>query len=179
MSISVAADLLERIRVGDRKFLAELRLIIERIAGRWKLPEWLSVEDVAQECLLKVMQNLEAGQFEGKSSFMTYVYAVARNTCIDHYRIAQAVELTGIEEVSLESSDPAPDAQLITCDERRIACQVLLALPRECRRLWRVIFFGRHNYKQAAEQLGLTEGTVKRKMWECRQMAREMAERLE
>jgi RNA polymerase sigma-70 factor (ECF subfamily) len=174
-----AAELLARIRANDRQFLAELRLIIERIARRWGLTAWMSVDDIVQECFLKLIQNLEGGKFEARSSFKTYVYAIARNTCIDHYKMAKTIESADGEPATPASPGDTPEEHVIKIDQRRIAYKVLLSLPKECRRLWRIIFFGSRNYRQAAELLGLSEGTVKRKMWVCRQIARRMVEQYE
>jgi RNA polymerase sigma factor (sigma-70 family) len=179
MGDTLCAELLDRIRSNDRRFLGELALVVERIAQRWALPAWMSVEDVAQDCLVKLIQNLERGKFAGQSSFKTYVYAIARNTCIDYCQLARAVELVDIEEVTVANPDSSPEKDIISAEERRVACKVLMSLPPECRRLWRAIFFGKRNYRQAAELLGLSEGTVKRRMWECRRIARKLVERLE
>jgi RNA polymerase sigma-70 factor (ECF subfamily) len=174
-----AAELLTRIRANDRQFLAELRLIIERIAQRWGLTAQTSLDDVVQDCFLKLIRNLESGKFEARSSFKTYVYAIARNTCIDHYKMAKTIESADGEPATMAGPGDTPEEHVIKIEQRRIASKVLLSLPKECRRLWRAIFFGRRNYRQAAELLGLSEGTVKRKMWECRQKARHMIEQYE
>jgi RNA polymerase sigma factor (sigma-70 family) len=107
------------------------------------------------------------------------VYAIVRNTCIDYYRLDAAMESVDAAAVELADPGPAPDAELLVRQERRLACRVLLALPRKCRQLWRMIFFGKLAYRDAAERLGVAEGSVKRQMWECRQIAQQLREDFE
>ena len=179
MTVSVAARLLEQIQSQDRQFLSELRTVVQRIARQWNWTESETAEDIAQDCLVKILDNLRKGKFEGRSSFKTYVYTIVRRTCIDYYRASRAAELTEVDNLPLIDPADSAETSIISREERRIAARVLLALPRDCRQLWRAIFFGRRNYRQAGELLGLKEGTVKRRMWECRQLAREKVAQLE
>jgi RNA polymerase sigma-70 factor (ECF subfamily) len=173
MGNSASAALLEKIRSEDREFVDDLRSIVLRIAHKWNWTDRESVDDIAQDCLLKIISNLQAGKFAGRSTLKTYVYTIVRRTCIDHYRSAKVVETTDVDKVTLIDPGQSPDEILMTKDTRRVAARVLMTLPADCRRLWRTIFFGKRNYRQAAEHLGLKEGTIKRRMWECRRLARE------
>ena len=179
MGTGASEVLLERIRREDREFVADLKSIVTRIAQKWNWTSRDSVDDIAQDCLLKIISNIKAGKFEGRSSLKTYVYTIVRRTCIDYYRSARSVETTDVEKVTLIDESDSADDKLIMEDNRRIAARVILTMPADCRKLWRAIFFGKRNYRQAAEYLGLKEGTVKRRMWECRQLAREKVEVLE
>jgi RNA polymerase sigma-70 factor (ECF subfamily) len=123
-----------------------------------------------------VVESLESGRFEGRSSFSTYVYTITRRTCIDYYRAARAAQTDDIDKMTLADPGCSQEEQLVSAERRRTAYLVLISLPRECRRLWRMVFFGKRNYRQVADKLGLSEGSVKRKMWQCRQWAREKVE---
>ena len=171
-----ATQVLDYISLNSNEFISELRRIVESILRKWGRSDPDSVHDIAQDCFIKITESLKAGKFKGESSFKTYIYAVARYTCVDYYKSRKASEHVDIEKVVVVDPSASGEDMLISQDERRVACRVLLNLPRECRRLWRAIFYGRRNYRQAADTLGLKEGTVKRKMWECRKLAREMAE---
>ena len=171
--------MIDLIHSRDREFITELKSIIEQIVRRWNWLDRDSVDDIAQDCFLKLYRNLEEGRFEGRSSFKTYIYIIVKRTCIDYYRADRTSRTTDLEKVDLADDTLSPDIALIRNEERSTAARVLMSLPRECRRLWRIIFFGKRNYRQAAEMLGLKEGTVKRKMWECRQNARELASSFE
>lgn len=173
---AIAELLLRRIREHDREFIADLRQIIERIARKWNWTDADSVDDIAQDCFIKLLESLSSGRFEGRSSFKTYVYTITRRTCIDYYKASRAAEMDDIEQVALQDPARSQEEQVLAAEQRRTAYLVLMSLPKDCRRLWRMIFFGKRNYRQAAEKLGLSEGSIKRKMWECRQLAREKVE---
>ncbi len=173
MTESAADQLLRRIREHDNELIAELRQIIDRIIRKFNWTGPVSAEDIAQDCFIKLMESLARGRFEGRSSFKTYVYTIVRRTCIDYYKSHRAAEMTDIDNITLVDPAISPEKAVISLEQRNIACRVLMALPKECRRMWRAVFFGRRNYKQVAEQLGVSEGTIKRRMWQCRQMAKE------
>lgn len=179
MEHPVANEILQRLQGRDTQFVTELQTIVQRIAQKWNWTEFQSVDDIAQDCMVKILTNLRAGKFEGRSSFKTYVYTIVRRTCIDYYRSARAVETADIEHVTLVDAGDTPEEKVLGEDRRRTAARVLLSLPRDCRRLWRTVFMGHRNYRQAADLLGLKEGTVKRRMWECRQLARDKVAILE
>jgi len=174
-----AESILARLEGADREFLAELRQIVSRVVAKFNWTDRESAADIAQDCFLKIITNLRAGKFEGRSSFKTYVYVIVRRTCIDYYRAATSVDVTPVESVTLVDQTLSPEERIIGKERRRIAARILMALPKECRRLWRSVFFGRKTYRQVADHLGVKEGTIKRRMWECRQMAREKMVALE
>jgi RNA polymerase sigma factor (sigma-70 family) len=76
------------------------------------------------------------------------------------------------------SSPPNPYAVVERGDERRQARQVLLSMPESCRALWRLVFVERLNYREIAATLAISPGTVKSRMWYCRQKAMTALERL-
>jgi len=178
MSLS-SQTYLDRLQSDRDKFLDELILIVRAIAARWNWTNMVSLDDIVQDCFLKLICNLEKGQFSGQSSFKTYVYAITRNTCIDYFRASKQHQAVDADEADLVDRSTSPEDRIIEAEDRQTASRVVRALSRECRRLWRVIFFGKRNYRQAAELLGLKEGTVKRKMWECRRQARGLVIELE
>jgi RNA polymerase sigma-70 factor (ECF subfamily) len=171
-----ADQLLRRIREHDHKLIAELRQIIDRIARKFNWTDSESADDIAQDCFIKLIESLTKGRFEGRSSFKTYIYTIVRRTCIDYYKSHKAAEMTDIDQVAVEDSACSQEDQVMAQQQRKTAYRVLMSLPKECRNLWRAVFYGKRNYRQVAEQLGLSEGTIKRRMWQCRQQAREKVE---
>lgn len=178
MSLS-SQTYLDRLQSDRDKFLDELILIIRAIAAKWNWTNMVSLDDIVQDCFLKLICNLEKGQFSGQSSFKTYVYAITRNTCIDYFRASKQYQSVDADKTDLIDQSVSADDRIVEAEDRRTASKVIRALSGECRRLWRAIFFGKRNYRQAADLLGLKEGTVKRKMWECRKQARQLVLELE
>ncbi len=172
-------DIWKRIQANDRELIDELRHVVERLVRRWQWGDREIVDDLSQDCFVKILENLRLGRFRAESSLKTYVYTIVRRTCIDHYRAHKAVEAADIDRIVLVDESPSAEQEVLDRDARRTAARVLLALPSECRRLWRLIFFKDMNYRQAGESMGLAEGTVKRKMWECRKFAMEELAKLD
>lgn len=174
-----AGDLWKRIQANDRELIDELRHIVEHLVRKWQWGDREVVDDLAQDCFVKILENLRDGHFRAESSLKTYVYTIVRRTCIDHYRARKAVDRTDIDKTILIDESPSVEQELMDRDARRIAARVLLSLPSECRRLWRLIFFKGKNYREAGEYMGLAEGTIKRKMWECRKRAMDELSKLD
>lgn len=171
MLTSPGNDLWQRIQANDRELIEELRNVVERLVRKWQWGGSEIVEDLAQDCFVKILENLRQGRFRAESSLKTYVYTIVRRTCIDHYRARKSVESTDIENVILVDGSPSAEEKILDREARSVAARVLLTLPAECRRLWRLVFFKSMNYREAGESMGLAEGTIKRKMWECRKQA--------
>jgi RNA polymerase sigma-70 factor (ECF subfamily) len=166
-------EILQALEIDSPGAAKEIKAIIDAIVRKWNWRNCENLDDMAQECMLRLLQNIRNGKFRGESSLKTFIYAIARNICIDYYKERKAFEAVDADTVELVDESLSAEDVLIHRDQRRVACRILLSLPDECRSLWRAIFFGKRNYKQAGELLRLSEGTVKRRMWECRQMARE------
>lgn len=91
---------------------------ISSLVGRM-LPIASESEEVTQEVFLQVYLSLP--RFEGRSSFYTWIYRVARNVALHHirassrrYRIApltEALEATLVRDASLATTNPERDAE--------------------------------------------------------------------
>ena len=59
--------------------------------------------DLCQEIFIKAFRAL--GKFENKSTFYTWIYQIAKNTCIDYSRRRTGrYDVTFVEEISLDDS---------------------------------------------------------------------------
>lgn len=171
MGSRVAANILKQIQSNDREFVGELHLLVQKLAYKFNFRDPQATDDLVQDCFVKILTNLQKGRFEGRSSFRTYVYTIVRRTCIDHWRSNRFVDSIDISQIPLVDSAPLADEKILQRQRRKVAARILLSLPGECRRLWRTIFYGKRNYRETASLLKMKEGTVKRKMWECRKKA--------
>lgn len=71
--------------------------------------------DMADEVFLKAWQNL-SGYRPGKTPFRGWLYRIAHNMVIDHYRSRQEVESLGDRD-DLVDQQPNPERQLIQQEE--------------------------------------------------------------
>src|ERR1700683_3153944 len=139
--------------VGDNqpfeRVLAEYRDRVFRLACSL-LGDEASAEDAAQEIFLKIWKALP--DFRGESSVSTWIYAIARNTCLTRRRAAGAHAT-----VPLDESIPAAVPAAAHADLRAAIGQ----LPAKYARVLVLFYLEDRSYQQVALALGLPMGTVK------------------
>lgn len=136
--------------------------------------EW---DDLRQEIRLRVYANISAGRFRGRSLLRTYVHRIARNTCIDLGRRAHRAR-----ERSEEAQTGAGGASLRGLESSLVAGdllgKLLEGLEEPDRRLLELVFVERLSYSETAAALGVSEGTVKSRVFRCRERLMEKRRKL-
>jgi RNA polymerase sigma-70 factor (ECF subfamily) len=84
--------------------------------------------DLAQEVFLKAFQNLES--FRGQSKFTTWLYAIARNHCMDALKSRAGTPIFA-GEAALERVQDVRAGELLSTMERRQAEEVVRQLMQE------------------------------------------------
>ena len=143
-------------------------------------------EDMAQEIFLKVYRSLL--QFERKSSFSTWLYAIATNHCLNHVesrrrrpRLQEMIRPGPTESnsdpVEARVADPAPggDQVLEQADLRRLIQEQILRLTPEHRAILVLRDIQGLAYEEIGGLLGLESGTVRSRLHRART---ELKERL-
>jgi RNA polymerase sigma factor (sigma-70 family) len=145
------------------------------------LPSWHfteDCEDIVSIVMLKLLANLQARKFRGESTFRTYVQRIARYTCIDQVRGQRVQRGIDPEELPLASPPKTPEQIELEQERRRLFFKIFRAVSPECQRLWRMICSDCLTYKQIGEQLKIPEGSVKRKVHECKNAAIALKDKL-
>lgn len=173
------SEILRRFEANDRQLISELTTLVIAICAKSKLPEHITPNDIAQEVLVCLFEKLRSNEFRGDSSVRTFVYRIAKNVCFTAYRDLKAAEYAAIDVDSLVDETAGADRELMAAETRLMAAKVMRMMSPKCRQLWRVMFWGRRNYRQAAEVLKVKEVTVRERMSRCRRQARELAVRIE
>lgn len=163
---------------GERETYVLVEKWIKQVTSLpiWHLTE--DPEDVAAIVLLKLFSNLKAGKFRGDSTFRTYVQRITRYTCIDQVRSQRVKREIDPEELPRPEVELDPEQSHLKEEERQIFLKIFRAINPECQRLWRMIFSECLNYKEIGQTIGLPEGSVKRKVHECKKVAIELREKL-
>jgi RNA polymerase sigma factor (sigma-70 family) len=163
---------------GDKATYKQVDRWISQVTNLsvWHFVE--AVEDINSIVHLKLFLNLKARHFRGESTFRTYVQRIARYTCIDQVRSQRVARQVDPEDLPTPSGSERPDIAHEAKEERQIFVKIFRAIGPECQKIWRMIFTDSLNYKEIGEKLHLPEGTVKRKVHECKQMAIELKEKL-
>lgn len=109
------AHLVERARSGDAEAFAKLYdAYVERVSRYvyFRVSEDCDVEDLVSQVFLKAWENVERYKL-GSSPFAAWLYTIARNLVIDHYRTKK--DTLPLEDVlSLPTDIELPDEQAQT-----------------------------------------------------------------
>lgn len=140
--------------------------VVRRYSGYWS-------EDVVQATMLHVVRKLP--DFEGRSSFQTWVFSIARNMAINHYwwenrrGVGRTDPLSGYDGVDVDLADPRDYiAHHIEAPELlRVALGAVDTLSPVLRETFRLYLRG-FDYIQIAEVCGIGVGTVKSRLSRAR-----------
>jgi len=134
----------------------------------WGLEEYSS--DIIQDVLLKVYDNLKENRFEGTASLKTYVYRIAKFTCIEYLRKHSSKRKRETRLVEMPNNHN-PESDMMNKEERKTLWRVYRLMSVECRQLWKMVFWESLSYLKIAERLGIKEGTVKSRFARCKEKA--------
>jgi RNA polymerase sigma-70 factor (ECF subfamily) len=124
-----------------------------------------AAEDATQEVFLKVFRSLAT--FDQRSSFSTWLYRVTRNVCLDMVRRTARQPLP-VDPVDLT---PIPVADFSDSVATRDAVEKAMhALSPEDRAALDAVTLFDLSYEQAAEALGIPQGTVKSRVFRARRL---------
>jgi len=117
-------------------------------------------EDLTSTVFEKALVNF--GKYsQEKASFSTWIFSIARNVVIDHYRVNRKRQAVSLEEVTAKSSDAvSPEEELERKDERERLHMCLAELSQEEREIIRLKFGAELNNRQIGKMLGLSESNV-------------------
>jgi len=172
------AVLVASARAGDPEAFAALvgryEVRIVRLV-RGMVPE-SDVEDVTQEAFLKAYRKI--GNFDGRSSFYTWLYRVTANTAMDwrkrerHRRHSPLPE--GPEgDDAVPSADAGPER---SASRRELADRIdaaIESLPEKYHEIVVLREVEGLSYEEIAERLGMSKGTVESRLFRARERLRE------
>jgi RNA polymerase sigma-70 factor (ECF subfamily) len=159
-----------------------LELLLGRYTDKIRACAWKMVgnadeiDDLTQETLLRLIRSLPS--FKARSTFATWVYQVAHNTCVDAYRrrARQPAQVVGLDadrhglepadELAAESTDP--EALFEDAIAECYVEQALRALPPDYARIATLRLIDGWSNEQIAAELGTSVDSVKGKLKRAR-----------
>jgi RNA polymerase sigma-70 factor (ECF subfamily) len=123
--------------------------------------------DIVDEAMFDVWRS--AGNFAGRSKPSTWIYSIARNKLISWLR--KTSEVTLEDESILDALiDPAatPAEELAMDDMQQQLLRLMDQLTEEHREVLKLTYFEDKSVKEVAELLGISENTVKTRMFYAR-----------
>jgi RNA polymerase sigma-70 factor (ECF subfamily) len=177
-------SLLQQAVAGDREALDELfkryRLVAFRVAHRL-LGNEADALDAVQEAFIKALLHLPS--FQGRSSFKTWFLRVVSNAALDLGRQRgrrEGVSLDGLPANYREEWEPRqhpnPSRDLERHDMRRKIQEALDQLPLAQRQTFVLHAEAELSYREVAETLGISIGTVMSRLYYARLRLRELLE---
>jgi RNA polymerase sigma-70 factor (ECF subfamily) len=134
-------------------------------------------DDLVQEAHLKAFANLS--QFAGRSSFATWLTAIALHGALAHvkkaaYRLTRNGALQSIDESEsyVAPAPKDPEQQVLDEESRRALRAAVAALPRHCRDV--VFMRGMKEFTtgETARQLGISPQSVKMRLHRAKTLLR-------
>ncbi|MCC7250966.1 sigma-70 family RNA polymerase sigma factor [Hyphomicrobium sp.] len=167
--------LIERIARGDREALKDIygrhHMRIYRFLVRMTGNEGMA-EDIMNEVFLAAWQG--ASRYEGRSAPLTWLLSIAHNKAASRMRKRQAA--TALLDAAADVADLAdtPDIVAQKEDKGRLIRQCMDALSSEHRTIVDLVYYQERSVAEAAEILGIPEGTVKTRMFHARKKLSEL-----
>jgi RNA polymerase sigma-70 factor (ECF subfamily) len=171
-------ELVGRIARGDAAALDELfvrhRQLAYRVAYRL-LGHEADALDAVQDGFVNALTHL--GRFRGQSSFKTWLLKIVSNAALDIGRVRQRRDTRFVaaptdEWPSLVEDETPPDAGLERADLRVLLANALARLPAAQRQTFVLHVDGELSYKEVAQALGISIGTVMSRLFYARQRLR-------
>ena len=159
--------LLRRAQSGDPEAFERLMEPLEQLVWRvcWHYTgNREAAEDCGQEAMIRIWRNL--ANYRGECALESWVYRIAANCCMDWLRKKKRDQSVSMETMVEQGFDPADDApgteaQVVAKDERQRLREAIALLPDDQREALILTQLEKVSYEEAAQALGVSEGTVK------------------
>jgi RNA polymerase sigma-70 factor (ECF subfamily) len=180
--------LIRAVQEGDTELFAELipthkGRIFATLLGILKNTE--DAKDLTQEVFLKAFRRIE--RFEFRSSFHTWLHRIAVNAAIDFKRKRKNKIMLGIDEnkggldVLLKDAAVKPRETFppIERETQKLIMEAIHALDPMHRAIIQMREVEGYSYKEIAQQLKITQGTVMSRLFYARRKLKEHLQTLE
>jgi RNA polymerase sigma-70 factor (ECF subfamily) len=139
-----------------------------------------AAQDLAQEAFLRAWQRAE--QWNGRGTFKAWLYRIATNLALNHLRTVRRRreqplyaqgpgDAEGEEEIPAWMSDDSalgPDAAVERLERLAQVRQLVDGLAENKRELFRLVHEYEVSVRDAADELGIPEGTAKSRLYYAR-----------
>lgn len=177
--MNVEKDLIRQAKKGDVNAFEELiaghqKRVYNIVYRFFNNPE--DAMDISQEVFIKVYTSLK--NFKENSSFSTWLYRIAVNTCIDFSRKKEIdtlpikEELAGIEQKTISSPD-LPEKVLEDKELKSVLEEAIKSLPESQKTCIILRDIQGFSYVEISEILSCSLGTIKSRINRGRQALRE------
>ena len=139
------------------------------------------VDDEAAELVQKTFMRCVAAQerFEGRSSFRTFLFAIAHNVLREHYRARRRADRQDdLDDHSVVDLGAGPSTALDGKREHRALLMALRQIPLKFQVVLELYFWERMTGPELGEALGIPEDTARSRIRRGKELLREAVEKV-
>jgi len=155
-------------------YKGKIRAIIKKMTGCYN-------EDIEQTVYIKTWQGFTKYQNQGKLS--QWIGVITANTCRDYFKSRQhrTDTLEDNDEETLENIAEEINPEILL--DKKIRQQIILkavnSLPQKMKEVIILCEYEDYTIKQAAKKLGISEGTIKSRLFNARKILAEVLKPLQ
>ena len=128
----------------------------------------LTAEEIMEETFVKIA--VKKPRFSGKSSFKSWLYAIGRNTAIDHMRRKNRHMYENIEDYSAFAAEEAEFEKRFLIEERKIRLHsAMKTLKAEHRQVLWLVYYEDFSVSQAANIMSKSKHATENLLYRARQ----------
>ncbi len=125
-----------------------------------------AADDISQEVFLRAFRAISAGNFAGASSLKTWLFTIANNAMVDHFRYharrPHSSDHAQRHDTADTSTDPARLAE--RAEQADLARRLVARLPEPQQQVISMKLFGQLSFAEIAEVLGCPIATARSRM---------------
>ena len=135
-----------------------------------------AADDLIQNTLLACLEARD--RFEGKSSFRTFLFAIARNVLYSHYR-GRTAEPPDFSVSSIAELAPSASSILAAAGRQRSLLEALRSVPLQFQVVLELAYWERLTAAEIGEIVGAPEGTVRTRLRRAKELVAKELRRIE
>ncbi|MCS7460458.1 sigma-70 family RNA polymerase sigma factor [Paenibacillus doosanensis] len=136
--------------------------------------KWDQADDITQEVFIKVYRNLYT--FRNESSVKTWILTITRNMTLDYRRSAFYRKVTLMDFLAPSAESSSAEQAVIDKMAVNDLWKMVLRLPVKYREVLILYAHYQLSMKEMAQILGVTEGTVKSRLFHARKKMTKLKE---
>lgn len=177
-------DLVLRAKNGDMQAFEQIVLQYEKLVYNIAYKIFSNAEDakdVSQDVFIKLYRNIS--KYEGTSSFKTWLYTIAYNTCIDEIRKRKKAKISSMDKMiegdennferQFASNEPTPEQQVLIKEEISAVERAINKLNEDHKMIIVLRDIRQLSYDEIVQITGLSLGTVKSRINRARKKLKE------
>jgi RNA polymerase sigma factor (sigma-70 family) len=124
-------------------------------------------EDVTQEVFVSALRRMR--ETDRPIAFKPWIYEIARNACIDHFRRSKRAEEVALDgDDSVAGREPSPDAAVLAKQDLDDLCGALGGLSDTHHEILLLRELEGRSYREIGERLGMTRPAVESTLFRAR-----------